>query len=508
MRGLAWDDEYNPDVENDKSYAALLQRSFRRWSLELVVTNSADRFVELYEQADWDLVITDLFDERDTIEGSEGDPSDGLTIARRAARAGIPTYLITKRFDLVDPTKFGLPSSVTVKSKSTKAGWMAKDIVDDLTARGLFRKREKVFLVEDSYSSSNRHFEAVASLVRNMGLQVVTANQANYQSQGFEVLVSAMQNCAAVVSVCSPDTLSTSETGSQEWGPSPFALLQIGISIGMPRGIERMTLLQVWGETVDTQARLPEFLDKIPTFQISGQGIAPHSSLLRARLQELGVVPPIPQKRASVKGTEQDSKQMDGNCRIVFFAANPSDTHALALDKEARSIEEKVRMSELRDRLYFRSKWAVRPDDLLQVLNEEDATVIHFSGHGSENEELALVGGNGETKPVTTEALCALFRVLRGSIRLVVLNACFSRYQAEAIIESVDCAIGMSQAIGDEAAVVFAASLYRAIGFGKSVQEAFDQGVAALMLEGIPESETPKLISRAGVDASEVFLVS
>ena len=49
--------------------------------------------------------------------------------------------------------------------------------------------------------------------------------------------------------------------------------------------------------------------------------------------------------------------------------------------------------------------------------------------------------------------------------------------------------------IGDDAAITFAASFYRAIGFGRTIQEAFDQGRTALMLEGIPEERTP----RAGV---------
>jgi hypothetical protein len=53
----------------------------------------------------------------------------------------------------------------------------------------------------------------------------------------------------------------------------------------------------------------------------------------------------------------------------------------------------------------------------------------------------------------------------------------------------------------------FAAQFYSAIGFGRSVQEAFDQAIAALMLEGIPEDKVPELFTRAGVDASGVILV-
>jgi len=66
----------------------------------------------------------------------------------------------------------------------------------------------------------------------------------------------------------------------------------------------------------------------------------------------------------------------------------------------------------------------------------------------------------------------------------------------------------MNKAIGDKAAIAFAASVYRAIGFGKSVQEAFDQGITALLLEGIPEANTPKLIAKDGIDPKDVYLLN
>jgi hypothetical protein len=77
---------------------------------------------------------------------------------------------------------------------------------------------------------------------------------------------------------------------------------------------------------------------------------------------------------------------------------------------------------------------------------------------------------------VTTRALTALFTTLKDNIRLVFLNACYSREQAQALVTSIDCVIGMKESIDDGAATVFTSSFYRAIGFGRSIQEAFDQG--------------------------------
>jgi hypothetical protein len=193
--------------------------------------------------------------------------------------------------------------------------------------------------------------------------------------------------------------------------------------------------------------------------------------------------------------------------KILFLAANPTGTNHLALDKECREIEQKIRASDHRDGLEFHTKWAVRTGDLLQYLNQHRAHVIHFSGHGSLTEELILLDANDQAKPVSKAALKQLFMTLKDNIRVVVLNACFSRPQAEAISEVIDCAIGMNRAIGDEAAIVFAAAFYQAIGFGRSVKEAFESGKAALMLEGIPEVTTPELLVRKGVDPRTIFLI-
>jgi hypothetical protein len=193
--------------------------------------------------------------------------------------------------------------------------------------------------------------------------------------------------------------------------------------------------------------------------------------------------------------------------KVLFLAANPDGTQPLKLDEEIRRITAKVRAAEHPNSLELVSRWAVRPDDLLQALLEIKPHVVHFSGHGSSAAELILLDERGEPKPLSQAALVHVFRILKDNVRVVVLNACFSRPQAEALAQTIDCTVGMNRAIGDEAAVVFAASFYQAIGFGRSVEEAFELGRAALLLEGIAEDKTPQLHVRDGVDASKTVLI-
>jgi hypothetical protein len=192
--------------------------------------------------------------------------------------------------------------------------------------------------------------------------------------------------------------------------------------------------------------------------------------------------------------------------KIVFLAANPENTTHLKLDEEIRAITEKIRMADYRDRLEIISLWAVRADDLIQALNQHKPHIVHFSSHGDRNGQILLVDRNGNAKPVSAEALKALFTTLKDNIRVVVLNACNSRILAEAITEVIDFAIGMNSEIEDQAAIVFSASFYRALGFGRSVQEAFDQGKAALLLEDISGEDIPELHVCPGSDPSEVLV--
>jgi hypothetical protein len=202
-----------------------------------------------------------------------------------------------------------------------------------------------------------------------------------------------------------------------------------------------------------------------------------------------------------------DLARLPAKIKVLFLAANPLDQTPLRLDEEIRAITEKIRSSEYRDAVELISQWALRPGDILQGLNEHKPHIVHFSGHGSDTDELLFQDANGNTKLVAKEAIVTTISTVADNIQVIVFNSCFSSGQAEAVTQYVDIAIGMNTDIGDEAARVFAAQFYSAIGFGRSVQQAFDQARAALMLEGIPEDKTPALFTRGGVDAREVILV-
>lgn len=208
-----------------------------------------------------------------------------------------------------------------------------------------------------------------------------------------------------------------------------------------------------------------------------------------------------------IKNEIEEMKKVPEKITVLFMSSNPINTSHLRLDEEARSILEMIRKSKHRDSVNFETRWATRPLDILQAINELNPAVIHFSGHGAETGELVLENSDGTAKLVRKEAIVQTIMTSTDNIRLVFFNACFSEQQAEAVVENVDVAIGMNTSIGDKAAVVFASQFYSAISFGLSIKIAFEQAKAALMLENIPEENTPQLFVRDGLNASDIFLV-
>jgi len=200
-------------------------------------------------------------------------------------------------------------------------------------------------------------------------------------------------------------------------------------------------------------------------------------------------------------------KELPEKIVVLFLAAQPVEQNALRLDEEVRSISDMIRKSKHRDSVKLESCWAVRPLDVLQATNEYDPSIIHFSGHGSESDEIIFLDESGHSKPVTKEALVQTIAASSSKIRLVFLNTCFSGNQAEAIAEHVEAAIGMDSAINDDAARIFASQFYSTIGFGLSVAQAFEQAKALLMLEGIHSEHVPQLFVKSGLNAADIIIV-
>lgn len=202
--------------------------------------------------------------------------------------------------------------------------------------------------------------------------------------------------------------------------------------------------------------------------------------------------------------------------KILFLAANPFGTSRLRLDEELRGIDEGLRLCQRRQDFELVQRWAARPQDIRRALLDENPAIIHFSGHGDitaggstptdarkftpvdnvsdSTGHLIVEDNQGNPKPIEPTALANLFELFAEHLECVVLNACYSKAQAEAIAAYVPYVIGTQQAIGDRAAIEFAVGFYDGLGAGRPIEFAFKLGRSAIEMEGLNEQLTPILV--------------
>jgi hypothetical protein len=187
---------------------------------------------------------------------------------------------------------------------------------------------------------------------------------------------------------------------------------------------------------------------------------------------------------------------------ILILAANPKGTTSLRLDQEVRDISETLQRSQYRHRFTLVQRWAVRPRDVQRAILEVNPDIVHFSGHGSGEDGLVFEDEVGKTKFVDAESLAALFELVASEIECVILNACYSEVQAEAIAQHISYVIGMNQTIGDSAALEFAFGFYDALGGGRDFEFAYKWGCNSIRMAGIQEHLTPVLKKSSTMSAT------
>lgn len=191
-----------------------------------------------------------------------------------------------------------------------------------------------------------------------------------------------------------------------------------------------------------------------------------------------------------------DDKLNTNILSILFLAANPSDTSHLRLDEELREIQTVIVESDIRDRFTLEVGMAVRLADLESALLRVKPRIVHFTGHGSHSGELILESEGRKSRHVSSTELISLFEPMADMVDCVILNVSFSAETARLLTEYIKYAIGMNGPVSDRAAIVFSKAFYLGLSYGRSIDDSFKLGCAAIALEGLPGQDTPVLYSR------------
>lgn len=175
--------------------------------------------------------------------------------------------------------------------------------------------------------------------------------------------------------------------------------------------------------------------------------------------------------------------------KILILSSNPRND--LKSEREIKDLKNVIKRSKNHTEFEIEFELEVHPEELQELLLENEPRIVHFCGHGTGKEGLLLQNNAGREQVVSTEALSNLFALFDKQVECVLLNACYSEVQADAIVQYINYVIGMSQEIRDDEAIAFATGFYRALGWGKSIEESYKFGCNAIQIQ-IPKANTSR----------------
>lgn len=196
----------------------------------------------------------------------------------------------------------------------------------------------------------------------------------------------------------------------------------------------------------------------------------------------------------------------DAPLKVLFLSANPANKgrRSLKPESEARILQARF-AAQQPQRLTLAAYHEVTNDELLGLVLCHRPTILHFSGHGSDR-GLVLLDRAGRATPVPGPALAELLAAIAG-VRCVVLNACFARPVAMALLPQTGYVIGIEGVAADDTAIAYAVGLYSALAAGESVASAVRFGRRQAFLQNLPDFKQLSLYHRPDVDPRSICLL-
>jgi formylglycine-generating enzyme required for sulfatase activity len=198
---------------------------------------------------------------------------------------------------------------------------------------------------------------------------------------------------------------------------------------------------------------------------------------------------------------QSDNINPDKNKKtILILSANPSTTRRLRFDREISDSEESILRSKYRHQFNIQSRLAVGFREIRRAPLDHTPDIVHFIGHGTKK-GLMVEGGMGAAESVSSEVISDLFELFSDHVKCVILSACYSEPQADAISQHIDYVIGIRSKIKGEAAIAFAVGFYDALGASRTVEDAFKFGRNAIQQKfpKLPEHLLPVLKKRKDI---------
>ena len=187
------------------------------------------------------------------------------------------------------------------------------------------------------------------------------------------------------------------------------------------------------------------------------------------------------------RGSPSEIRQLLLNLRrpmvILLVLADPLDGGRLRLLSEQQRLKDSLSQSLHRDSFEIQVLAEARLDNFGPVLARTKPTIIHFSGHGSQNG----IFFNSPTSQATRIEPSRLSQMLslagRDNLQGIVMNACYTAEMFGARVLDQH-AVVMEGELSDAAAISFAQQFYAYLGEGRSFKDAFTWAQASTDLTG------------------------
>jgi hypothetical protein len=192
------------------------------------------------------------------------------------------------------------------------------------------------------------------------------------------------------------------------------------------------------------------------------------------------------------------------------LSALPRDQQPIPVEEEYKAIYNAKDRSRYREQINLVPWPAVSLEEFQGVFEKNKPNILHFSGHATEIGSLVFQGPDERTQYVPKEPFTKAFELLgEKNLKLVVLSVCFSKQQAESVVQYVDRVVGFDQTIEADKAIMFFEKFYESIfNEGNSVEEAFKIAKNQLSLnkkEG--ESNPNPIILNSSRNSTPLYLI-
>lgn len=186
--------------------------------------------------------------------------------------------------------------------------------------------------------------------------------------------------------------------------------------------------------------------------------------------------------------------------RILILTANPSDCRNIRDGHEIREIKQMLRQTLAGRIVEPLVETSVTPENLLWAMNRHKPHILQISAHGSIEGDIGLEREDGKLGTAPMEAMKRALIATGKSVRVIILNACYSAVLARELAEHFDFVIGVEDPLLTPTAIAFAKGFYGALGEGKNLAEALEQGRALADLKNLRGPDKIHGFPRPGFD--------